>query len=205
MTNLKARTEKKPMQQHRRCRPPARKTKCQGCSPAHKPSVTAESQIDFKEMFGVPTREAAIAVLIRLFRRKRVRGEGTAKKYWWIIEAGLLEDGQDILPGRRYHHLTPRCRPNMPYAGHAPANLLLIKKERHKKLHHWFGHSTLEEILLILLRLGNEVPRPYRLLRRSYALLSNVQNGQSEQERQKLISDFRYCLSFFSPGHIGAF
>lgn len=120
-------------------------------------SLHTAAHLDFPAIFGTSSLESTIAVLIRLCRMKRIAKTGTAKKLWPIV--ATLDRTQDILPNRRFHHLTPLARDDMPYAGDSPQNLLLIKKSRHAALHLCFGGRTLEEIIILLLRLRGAIYR----------------------------------------------
>jgi len=50
---------------------------------------------------------------------------------------------------RGRHHLTPKTREG----GDEVSNLLLLKTERHEHWHKIFGNRTLEEVILVLIRL----------------------------------------------------
>ena len=114
--------------------------------------------MDLEKIFGTPSLDRAIAVLIRLHRAKRISRTGwAAKKHWERITA--LECKEDVLPGRRFHHLTPSCRQDMPYVGNGPENLLLIDNGRHEAFHECFGGRTLEEVIILLLRLRGAIYR----------------------------------------------
>jgi len=52
-------------------------------------------------------------------------------------------------PGRNFHHLLPRSRGGEKTAD----NLLLIHIDRHRRWHNLFGTRSLEEVILLLVRL----------------------------------------------------
>jgi hypothetical protein len=153
-----------------------------------------EARIDFEKTFGVPSLPEAVRVLVRLYRAKRINGAGTAKKHWCKVAA--LKRYQDILPGRRYHHLTSSGREGVPYHGDEPSNLLLIKKDRHWVLHECFGDQTLEEIIIfllqILLRLYEAIDRDlYRNLRHWY---ERARGKVRSRRYKRCLGRFRDCL-----------
>jgi len=126
---------------------------------------------ELERIFGTPSIDRAIAILIRLHRMKRVSRTGRAAKEHWAEVVDLIAKGDrwtEVIPGRRFHHLTSNCRWGMPYRGDGPGNLLLLKKQRHLDLHSRFGDRTLEEIILCLMWICGSMYRECRLLRRRY-------------------------------------
>lgn len=152
--------------------------------------------INFKCIFGTRSLGKTIALLIRLQRAKRVSGTGTAKKHWPRVAS--LESWQDVLPGRRYHHLTGSRRQGMPYEGSGPENLLLLKKSRHAAFHRQFGSRTLEEVIILLLRLHRFGCSLCNFLRSCYSRLCNTQRLRRLRERVSLTLRFQKHLEQFS-------
>lgn len=160
--------------------------------------------IDFGEIFGVSSLGMTISVLIRLQRAKRISGAGTAKKYWRSVARLRPED--DIFPGRRYHHLTPHDRREMPYEGNDASNLLLIRKGRHKAWHRQFGSRTLEEILVLLLRLHRIGRNLCRFLCQCYVQACQLQRSQQRHQQSIVLSCFsKRLFRFRSRGNPRAF
>lgn len=153
------------------------------------------SSIDFQGIFGTPSLRATLVLLVRLQRAKRIHGTGTAKLYWPAVAS--LRPQEDVLPNRRYHHLTSPCRKGMPYAGDDAANLLLIKKRRHSALHRCFGSRTLEEIILVLLWLDKVGRSLCGFLIDCYQRCCKLAKSQQRRRREAFLLQFYHRLSRF--------
>jgi hypothetical protein len=153
--------------------------------------------IDFPGIFGTNSLDETIAVLIRLHRAKRIHGGGTAKVHWPRV-AGLAEC-EDVLPGRRYHHLTSFSRHGMPYRGNDPANLLLMRRRRHAKYHQYFGNRTLEEVIILLLCLHRVGRTLCNFLRDCYSRSCGRMNAVERHYRDRFLFMFCARLERFEP------